>query len=36
MRKRYVNLKTILSRSQTFLSGENGDVIMPEESEELF
>ena len=36
MRKRYVNLKTIRSRSQTILSGENGDVIMPEEIEKLF
>jgi len=36
MRKRYVNLKTILSRSKTILSGDNGDVIKPKESEEPF
>jgi len=36
MRKRYVNLKTILSRSKTILSGVNGDVIKPKESEEPF
>ena len=36
MRKRYVNLKTILSRSKTILSGANGDVIMPKDSEEPF
>ena len=36
MRKRYVNLKSIRSRGKTILSGANGDVMMPKESEELF
>jgi hypothetical protein len=36
MRKRHVNLKTILSRSKTILSGDNDDVIMPKKSEEPF
>jgi len=29
-------MKTLLSRSKTFLSGDNGNVIMPKESEEPF
>ena len=36
MRKRYVNVKTLPSRSKTILSGANGDVIRPKESEEPF
>ncbi len=36
MRKRYVNPKTIPSRSKVILSGDSGDVMMPKESEELF
>ncbi len=29
-------MKTILGRSKTILSGDNGDVMMPKESEEPF
>jgi len=36
MSKRYVNLKTILSRSKAILLRDNGNVMMPEDGEELF
>ncbi len=36
IRKSYVNLKTIPTRSKAIRSGINGDVMMPKESEKLF
>ena len=36
MRKRYVNLKTIPSRSKAILSEDNGDVMMSNERAEPF
>ncbi len=36
MRKRYVNLKRIATRSKAILSGDSGDVMMPQESEKPF